>query len=516
MERTQPHHIQEPVPGKEPLAKRVWYGVSKFAESQSPEAWGGRIIKIIDTKIIPKLSIEQQFWAREHQEEIETAANAVGAGITTAEIVGAVALGAKVIDVAKYRLDLARARRNIQWVKPYPDLPAMPIMPAASGAYELSPDTIGRIDAMYFEDNRQTTNVLRSVRKKWKDINSTIGSHHWLTEQLNGTIATLFDMTEEPDMKMFVQGLLPQNDTDQLPEAFERLFMAAHRQAAERFHWPFVMPHDARAVMTFWNRRFDRLGLTELRERVHRIQRAPSRLGDPLIAEMVKHIEVSPLPFARYIDDDWFFTDAVKSRTYVKDPSFLWLKLRKLTNTVRELRGPIVDHHLISMEQLQRDELTDVARRNRILKDAIAFLPEATWKNPNIPAKLEYALRVLHVDKTEDIETLGILLDNVWGLRKDSDVQDIIRGLDDARRRGDATDLRRYATILLERAYGNKPQFQEFMQMGDSYYTRHDRLRDIAQLWVTRLRGVGIEDLIAVKRRPPTLIQRVRNALFAR
>lgn len=76
--------------GEEPLIKRVWYGAGKFAESQKPEAWGNRIIRVIDTKIVPKLSPEQQQWAAKHQEGIRDAAMYAGVGITTAEIVGSV------------------------------------------------------------------------------------------------------------------------------------------------------------------------------------------------------------------------------------------------------------------------------------------------------------------------------------------------------------------------------------------------------------------------------------------
>ncbi len=76
--------------GKEPLIKRVWYGVGKFADSQKPEAWGNRIMRVIDTKIVPRLTPDQQKWAQSHQESIRDAAMYAGVGITTAEIVGSV------------------------------------------------------------------------------------------------------------------------------------------------------------------------------------------------------------------------------------------------------------------------------------------------------------------------------------------------------------------------------------------------------------------------------------------
>ena len=69
----------------------------KIIESQSPEAWGNRIIRVIDTKIVPKLSSEQRQWAAQHQEGIRDAAMYAGVGITTAEIVGGVVALEKLI-----------------------------------------------------------------------------------------------------------------------------------------------------------------------------------------------------------------------------------------------------------------------------------------------------------------------------------------------------------------------------------------------------------------------------------
>jgi hypothetical protein len=75
-------------------AKRVLYGVwdgtKKAVESQMPEAWKGRIIKIIDRQIIPRLPPDKQQWVDDHWDGIEEAAAYAGVGITTAEIVGAV------------------------------------------------------------------------------------------------------------------------------------------------------------------------------------------------------------------------------------------------------------------------------------------------------------------------------------------------------------------------------------------------------------------------------------------
>lgn len=75
--------------GKEPVMKQVWYGIGKFAESQSPEAWGKRIIRVIETQIVPRLNPDQQRWMADHRAGIEEAATYAGVGITTAEIVAA-------------------------------------------------------------------------------------------------------------------------------------------------------------------------------------------------------------------------------------------------------------------------------------------------------------------------------------------------------------------------------------------------------------------------------------------
>lgn len=79
---------------EKPWVKRVlygaWDGTKKTLESQSPEAWGKRIMKVIDGKIVPRLTPEQQRWAEIHREGIKEAASYAGVGVTTAEVVLAV------------------------------------------------------------------------------------------------------------------------------------------------------------------------------------------------------------------------------------------------------------------------------------------------------------------------------------------------------------------------------------------------------------------------------------------
>jgi len=90
------------------LTQRVLYGawdVTKKAgtiiESQSPRAWNERIIKVINEKIIPKLTPEQLALVAKHHRGIETAAHIGGIITSTAElyvIFALAGLGKKNID----------------------------------------------------------------------------------------------------------------------------------------------------------------------------------------------------------------------------------------------------------------------------------------------------------------------------------------------------------------------------------------------------------------------------------
>lgn len=70
----------------ESFGKRVWYGIGKAVESQSPRAWNERIIKTINEKILPKLDPEQLAWVSKHHKAIETGATATGVVISSAEM----------------------------------------------------------------------------------------------------------------------------------------------------------------------------------------------------------------------------------------------------------------------------------------------------------------------------------------------------------------------------------------------------------------------------------------------
>ncbi|HLD25254.1 MAG TPA: hypothetical protein VJB96_05045 [Patescibacteria group bacterium] len=83
---------------KEPLVKRVlvgsWDATKKFIKSQSPEAHGHRILEIIEDKIVPKLNEKWRKRIEDHADGIRDAAMLAGAGVTTAEIIAAVAAAA--------------------------------------------------------------------------------------------------------------------------------------------------------------------------------------------------------------------------------------------------------------------------------------------------------------------------------------------------------------------------------------------------------------------------------------
>ncbi len=72
------------------VAKRVWYGVGKAVESQSPKAWEARILRVIDEKIVPKLSSENQQWMAEIRPKVEKFAKVAGVAIPVVEVVAVV------------------------------------------------------------------------------------------------------------------------------------------------------------------------------------------------------------------------------------------------------------------------------------------------------------------------------------------------------------------------------------------------------------------------------------------
>jgi hypothetical protein len=78
------------VPKDASVAKRVWYGVGKAVESQSPKAWEARILRVIDKQIIPKLSPENQKWAQEVRPKVEKFAKVAGVAIPVVEVVAVV------------------------------------------------------------------------------------------------------------------------------------------------------------------------------------------------------------------------------------------------------------------------------------------------------------------------------------------------------------------------------------------------------------------------------------------
>ncbi len=82
--------VTKPITNGQQLLREVWYGVGKAVESQTPAAWNERIIRTINTKIIPKLTPEQHQTLYRYKKPIEVAATAAGIGISTVEMIAAV------------------------------------------------------------------------------------------------------------------------------------------------------------------------------------------------------------------------------------------------------------------------------------------------------------------------------------------------------------------------------------------------------------------------------------------
>lgn len=308
----------------EPLVKRMlygaWDGTKKVVESQSPEAWSKRIMQVVDETVVPKLSLETQERYRKLRPKIADAAVFVGVGITTAEIVALTTAGAKAWGWVRDAMELQRARKLVQYVDMGEGLPKMPVTIATRKSFSLSPETKQRVYQQYFKDAEETGTVLKKVRGKWKELQSTLGPHHWLREQLNGTVAALFDMTEDQKMKQIVGMTLKQSKGNSLSPEFKQVFQTAYREAARTYHW-HTMPHDADAVYAFWRKRLDSIGLDELRQRVKRVGRPGAPPSDSVIAEMLKHIEHIPTVF-NFQPTDWDLWKAKSLDAVVhKDPS---------------------------------------------------------------------------------------------------------------------------------------------------------------------------------------------------
>ena len=514
-------------PLQESLVKRVFYGAwdgtKKIIESQSPEAWGNRIIRVIDTKILPKLSPEQQQWAQKHQEFIRDAAMYAGVGITTAEIVGAVALGAKAIEPAKRQLELVRARRLVQYVSSGPDviihpytsfpfieekikMPNMPVTVATEKTYALKPETRQKLYQYYFEEGRETGQMLKLVRKKWKDIKPTFGENHWVREQLNGTLATLFDMTEDETFRQLVDHALEQSKDGVMSPEFRSLFQKAHRVANERFRWHAKIDDSGR-MWKFWNSWFGQEGVDMLRVRAKRFVRPIIGLPDPAIYGMIKHIEYTPTVYSGFIPSDFeVWRDMATQARITTGTVFEQMRANSILEKFAEKSKPFravyesdeqILHRLSGpIEQAVRNKAGARERGKRVLKDAIRLMPEVTWNNPAIAAKIQRAAQLLTGEHAPDIEAVAQLVDRAWEIRNQPEIRKLAIDMRAANTAHRAAEARTYATQILDRVVRSNKQFAQRFAIQGTYYQVHDRLRDLASVWVDRLHAVGTTDLM--------------------
>ena len=128
------------------VAKRVWYGVGKAVESQSPKAWEQRILRVIDKQIIPKLSPENQKWAQEVRPKVEKFAKVAGVAIPVVEVV--VVVGSTVV-VGKKIKEGIRIHKNKVFEKKFKkrygsNLGEPVVLPVA---WATDPRSISRLDA---------------------------------------------------------------------------------------------------------------------------------------------------------------------------------------------------------------------------------------------------------------------------------------------------------------------------------------------------------------------------------
>lgn len=146
MERVAPVGIR-PV-GTEPQKKTVWYGVGKVLESQSPRAWENRIMRIVEEKIVPRLSEKNQQWFDAHYDGIRTAAQGVGVGITTAEVVAAAVVAEKGIRVVteivtKQKLDHDLKKMYGKYAPTsYVDVTIPPLRKEHHGVFDIDPGNL--------------------------------------------------------------------------------------------------------------------------------------------------------------------------------------------------------------------------------------------------------------------------------------------------------------------------------------------------------------------------------------
>lgn len=105
--------------------KQVFYGVGKAVEWHMPHKWNERIIRAINTKIIPKLTPEQRKKVWQYKKLIEGTVTGVSIGISTLEFMVAATVAER--GVRKIYALVEKVRLNRALKKKYPYKPASSI-----------------------------------------------------------------------------------------------------------------------------------------------------------------------------------------------------------------------------------------------------------------------------------------------------------------------------------------------------------------------------------------------------
>lgn len=454
---------------REPTVRKVLYGAwdtaKKVAESQSPDAWGRRISGAIEKHIIPRLPEESRAWAIDHQEEIREAATYAGVGITTAEIVTAVALGAKAIDAGKYRLELARARRLVQRIPAGDGLPDMPVTIATRRTYATKPETQKNVYENYFQEGAETTQVLRQIRQKWKDIRPAVGDNHWVREQLNGTMATLFDMSEDQVFRSRVAAALAKSHNGVLDTDFQQLFFEAHQMATGRYGW-YEKFGDRNLIWKFWNSWFEQTGLDTLQKRATRFVRPSMNLPDQKMAMLFEHLE----GIHKTMEDS---QSTIPIADVILHPSYA--VRRQIRNVFKGMK----DKRLIGYD------------KQWIQKQADRLIRGYDWKNPVLAARFRNESWKHYGVRNHDKKDLVMIIDTVWDIRAKPAVAKLARQFYDARMFGDREAARKLGIELLKKGHRANPTLWQ------EWTVNHDPVQYFARLydiWADRFGALGLAE----------------------
>gem|GEM_PF-4240116 len=229
----------------ESLPKRVWYGIGTAIESQSPEAWGRRISRIVEEKIVPKLPRQWQTWAEDHREEIREAATYAGVGITTAEVVAAVSLGVMTkrrLERLICNLQIRHVRAHTQWLRLNPGEPLMPVvvgLDLPSNRYSPKLRETASV-SLAEEDFRRTQQrqFIQFVRQLWKERYPKKVDHR-MRIQFTATMKELYQLADEPGFQiLFRRAMQEPVVKGELANKYMRALMdQAYMRAGRKYGW---------------------------------------------------------------------------------------------------------------------------------------------------------------------------------------------------------------------------------------------------------------------------------------